>query len=145
MLELLFGTRSNFIISMTVIMCTALYLPLIIGWVGALVTGFVTRWEVKKYPLIFLSPIYQAFRKGEEKQSDEWFILGVVLFALSWAAATLLSVIMWHTPIWAYITLGAVAGLLFTARFAYTLKSKFDKHMQQLHKSADAEEYKAKW
>lgn len=150
MLEFLFGNFGHFIISVIIISALIPFL-FSLGCVSTYaVTHFVTRGKAAIKPRSCRVGYFDKCPWNKAREQDYLFGMAVVGMMFYPMIASLigmvLGIVLWVMPFFGWVALGSVAGVLFTARFAYTVYSKFDDHMKKLHKVSDSdEEYKAKW
>lgn len=146
MLEIIFGSRDTFVTVVAVTFGLIVLTPLIVAILSASITGFVTRGEKTKAYLYEYTVVRSLC--GNSPDLGDWIAGSLMHIFLSLGAAAFggtVGLVIWHTPVWVYILTAVIAGVLLTARFAYTLKSKFDKHLEKLHENADKDDYDVKW
>lgn len=146
MLEMIFGSRDVFATVVGVTLGLIVLTPLIVTILSGGITGFVTRGENTK-TYLYKYTMVRVF--GDDyPDTVDWAAGSFIQFFLSLGAVVVgvaIGAIIWYTPVWVYILTAVIAGVLLTARFAYTLKSKFDNHLDKLHENADKDDYDVKW
>jgi len=145
---MIFGSRDVFATFIGVTLGLIVITPLVVAILSRSITGFVTRGENTKIYLSDYTVI--AFLASSRKNVDgaDWafgIFAHICLSLIAGLLGILLGATIWHTPVWVYILTAVIAVVLLTARFAYTLKSKFDKHLEKLHEGADKDDYDIKW
>ena len=146
MLEMIFGDMQTLSKVVGGLFGGIVLLPLVVAIISASITGFVTRGENTVSVLYRLTMVKP---QGHDSPDVFDWIFGsmfhLALSGVTFIVGAVLGAIIWYTPVWVYILTAVIAGVLLTARFAYTLKSKFDKHLEKLHENADKDDYDVKW
>ena len=147
MLELVFGSQELFAKALALLVGSITLFPLIVYLISAGVSNFVTRGENTVRWLYDYTVV--EWMAGGHDPSLEDLSFGILFHFVVVFLATVvgggIGAVLWITPVWVYILAGVIVGVLLTARFAYTLKSKFDKHLEKLHQGADKKDYDVKW
>lgn len=133
------------LVILCVIICSGFYLiPMLVQGILSASAAFVTRGE--SYALFYDKFMDRFGIIMRDMYSDPFdlVIAGIIHGICGMAVGMVLGFFLVWSSFTGLIVIGTVVGLLFTARFAYTLYSKFIKHIKDLHKVQD-DDFKVKW